>query len=178
MSRKRWDEVVQRLNKRQSTKVAEVGVWTGKMSERMLRMAPNMTLWMIDRWAAPAADDSYASSGSEISARGQNVHDAAYHKCCNIAQSFKGRAHILKSDSSEAAEQFNDGFFDVVFIDGDHSYDGCRRDILAWRSKVKAGGWLGGHDYDHPDQGEVKRAVDEIFPHIVLGENRTWWVKL
>lgn len=178
MSAKRWDELLKRLNKRTPTNVAEVGVWAGKMSQRLLKAAPLMSLYMIDRWTKPPADDSYAHSGSEISERPQPLHDAAYRKCLGIAKTYKGRAHIVKSDSVAAAALYDDGFFDIVFIDGDHSYEGCLRDIVAWRSKVRPGGWIGGHDYAHPDQGEVKRAVDQLFRSIVLGDNRTWWVRM
>jgi len=54
----------------------------------------------------------------------------------------------------------------MVFIDGDHTYQGCRGDILAWLPRVAPGGVLALHDYrkaadDKPHPG-VDRAVDEL----------------
>jgi predicted O-methyltransferase YrrM len=60
---------------------------------------------------------------------------------------------------------------DLVFIDGDHSYEGCKGDIQAWLPRIKPGGFLVLHDYrkpagDKPHPG-VDQAVDELL-HGVL----------
>lgn len=36
---------------------------------------------------------------------------------------------------------------DLIFIDGDHSYEGCIGDLLAWSPHVKRDGLLAIHDY-------------------------------
>lgn len=36
---------------------------------------------------------------------------------------------------------------DLVFIDGDHSYEGCKRDIEAWLPNIRPGGYIAIHDY-------------------------------
>lgn len=64
---------------------------------------------------------------------------------------------------------------DMVFIDGDHSYEGCKGDIEAWLPNIKPGGILAVHDYKkatltydedtcpHPRPWPgVDRAVDEL----------------
>lgn len=49
----------------------------------------------------------------------------------------------------------------VLFIDGDHSYAGCKRDIDAWYPKMKKGGVMFFHDCDETSPG-VMRAVTEF----------------
>lgn len=57
---------------------------------------------------------------------------------------------VLKMTSEDGAKRFPDGHFDLVFVDAGHDYENCKADILAWRSKVRPGGILFGHDYrDH-----------------------------
>lgn len=64
---------------------------------------------------------------------------------------------------------------DLVFIDADHSYNGCKGDIEAWLPNIKPGGILAIHDYKkdtltydeatcpHPRPWPgVDRAVDEL----------------
>jgi predicted O-methyltransferase YrrM len=64
---------------------------------------------------------------------------------------------------------------DFVFIDGDHSYEGCKGDIEAWLPNIKPGGIIAIHDYKkhllqydestcpHPRPWPgVDRAVDEL----------------
>jgi predicted O-methyltransferase YrrM len=47
---------------------------------------------------------------------------------------------------------------DMLFIDGDHSYEAVKADLRDWLPSIKPGGWLAMHDIDQPD---VRRAFDE-----------------
>jgi len=50
---------------------------------------------------------------------------------------------------------------DMLFIDGDHSFEGCSQDIMAWVRHLSKGGLVCFHDYTNsPD---VRRAVDTHF---------------
>ncbi len=53
---------------------------------------------------------------------------------------------LVRGDSAESAALFPDGSVFAVWIDGDHSEEGVRRDVLAWLPKVAPGGILAGHD--------------------------------
>lgn len=66
----------------------------------------------------------------------------------------------LRGDSARMAANFDDASLDSIFIDGDHSYAGCRRDLEAWLPKLKPGGRIAGHDAV-PGEG-VQQAVVEI----------------
>ena len=96
----------------------------------------------------------------------------------------KDRANIIRLRSTEAAEIVSDASRDFVFIDADHSYEGCAADIAAWAPKVKPGGWLCGHDYDVPQFPKfgVKQAVDEFIEKngllLELGENFTYFIRI
>lgn len=50
----------------------------------------------------------------------------------------------------------------VLFIDGDHSYKGCKRDILAWYPRMEKGGVMLFHDCDESSPGVVQ-AVFEFY---------------
>jgi predicted O-methyltransferase YrrM len=63
---------------------------------------------------------------------------------------------------------FHNVKFDMIYIDGDHAYEGCLRDLLLSHQKIKSGGWIMGHDYDmNMEKAQtryefgVKQAVDE-----------------
>lgn len=51
---------------------------------------------------------------------------------------------------------------DMLFIDGDHSYDAVAADLRMWLPSLKAGGVLAMHDIDLPD---VKRAFEDVVVH-------------
>jgi hypothetical protein len=177
---KRWDEILKSVKNIKVPMVAEIGVDNGKTSKQLLAQHQGLILYMVDWWQKPPADNTYAHSGASIAIQDNNYFSRTEQNCRAIANQYKKRAFILKGDSVKQAELIDAGKLDLVFIDADHSYEGCKRDILAWKSKVKKGGYVSGHDYAHPDQGEVKKAVDEIFgsDKIILGENRTWFYKV
>lgn len=51
---------------------------------------------------------------------------------------------------------------DYLFVDGDHSYDGCAGDIKAWLPHLRLKGLVAFHDYGSPNWPDVKVAVDEL----------------
>jgi hypothetical protein len=49
-------------------------------------------------------------------------------------------------ESKDAASIFKDKSCDLIFIDGDHSFEATIQDIEMWKPKVKPSGILCGHD--------------------------------
>jgi predicted O-methyltransferase YrrM len=81
----------------------------------------------------------------------------------------------IKMPSVQAAMQFEDNTFDLVFIDANHTYPAVVNDLKAWIPKVKPGGIIAGHDYGEPCG--VKQAVDERFTNPnVMGT--VWYVEV
>jgi len=78
--------------------------------------------------------------------------------------------------SLEAAKFIAHPMFDFVFIDADHTYQAVKDDILAWRPKVKPGGWLCGHDFANP-KDQVQQAVEELCEGFELDSDDTWFVR-
>lgn len=72
------------------------------------------------------------------------------------------RACIFECTSKVAAIKFMKNVVNLVFIDGNHSYEYVKQDIdLYWRA-VKNWGIMAVHDYNHVNFPGVKRAVDEF----------------
>ena len=65
----------------------------------------------------------------------------------------------------------------LFFIDGDHSYEGCKADIEAWLPKLREGGVMAGHDYEHPQFPGVKKSVDEIFDEVEVFSDMVWLIR-
>lgn len=181
MSGKRWHAVIDRMPRDRPIYGAEVGVWDGRMSEQLLRELDNLILVCVDRWEPPSKDDSYYNSGSSIARQNQEVYNISYGMYRQRTDPFRDRVIEIKDDSVAATAGIKNMVLDFVFLDGDHSYAGVTRDIIAWLPKVKIGGYIGGHDYGHPDQGQVERAVLDYFadfPGVIeIDRNRTWFYR-
>jgi predicted O-methyltransferase YrrM len=56
------------------------------------------------------------------------------------------KVDVSQGLSHELADAFGPESVDMVFIDGDHSYNGVKRDFDAWFDKIKTGGYFAFHD--------------------------------
>lgn len=71
---------------------------------------------------------------------------------------------FMQQPSPDAADRFDDLSLDFVWIDADHSEDAFRADVVAWLPKLKTGGYIGGHDYDHPQHPGIAVVCHELLP--------------
>lgn len=58
----------------------------------------------------------------------------------------------------EVVKTFQDKKLRFVFVDADHHYETCKRDIQDWSPLVEQGGWISFHDINFPT---VDRAIRE-----------------
>lgn len=162
---------------------AEIGVLVGTLSGRILKARPGVRLLMIDNWEVEAAQPEAYKATRDVHAHHDRARVRLHEKAARaVAAAYPGRATVIKDHSDAAARRIADGSLDLVFIDADHSYDGCRADIRAWYPKIKPGGWIGGHDYENPDPSfafGVTQAVDDWAwssgRPIETDLNFTWW---
>ena len=73
------------------------------------------------------------------------------------------RAEPVVSDSLAAAQKLavRRGAIDLIFIDGDHSYEACKADIGAWAPFVKRGGVIAFHDFGSRASGVTQAIFEE-----------------
>lgn len=170
--------ILKRLEDVPGPTVAEIGVFTGDLSIILLAARPDLRLLMVDPYETYEQTEDYKASGDFHTTMTADQHKWARKMASKGTDFAWYRREQAVMTSLQAAEEY-ERIFDLVFIDGDHSYKGCREDIDAWRPLVKEGGWLSGHDYrtDMPGFG-VKDAVDATFTHFELDANYTWFVRL
>ena len=63
---------------------------------------------------------------------------------------------------------------DLVYIDADHSYEGCWSDIFLYGPKARK--VLCGDDFGNPGLPGVRKAVEQVFPGVKVAEP-FWWVE-
>ncbi len=118
---------------------AEIGVQRGDFSAVIRESWMNGTIHLIDRWKY---DEDYKDVAN-ISYREQ-LNNYLY-VVTRFSENYDVK--IYRMDSEEAATHFPDEYFDWIYIDADHSYEGCKRDLNAWYPKLKKGGMFCGHDF-------------------------------
>lgn len=180
----RADEILARFPEKNDVIGAEIGVFAGELSQRLLTRSPDLTLYMVDCWEAEGHSQEYVDSGDFHASLPQVDQDSCYQRTIDNTFFAGPRAIILKRRSVEAAKLVPDKFLDFAFIDADHTYDGCKADLVAWYPKITSGGYICGHDYDHDQYKNwgVKEAVDEFCAAnnlvVEIGDNYTWFAKV
>jgi hypothetical protein len=145
---------------------AEVGVLRGENAREILREWNNVSkLWLIDNYKG-------------------NLHE--FDTANEILLQWRDRYAWIIDDSVSAASKLPE--LDFAYIDGDHSYNGVKRDIETYWPKLKNFAVLCGHDYN-PRWESLKgiiQAVDEFaekgnFKHdknfftATTGSSSDWW---
>lgn len=161
---------------KEATRIIEVGVWKGR-STKVLAAKTKGTVWAVDHWqGCPSDPAQHEKLYTEADESGDAIY-AQFRE--NLAEEIKaGKVVPVRMGSVEAARYLlgeHGPIFDFVFIDADHSYEGCKGDIEAYRGLVREGGVLAGHDIHWEG---VKRAVDEAFPVVELGPGSIWRVTI
>lgn len=150
----------------QGMKMAEIGVYRGAYSKHLITTNPSV-LYLIDIWRHINDDGVYAKlDGCNDS---DKVHLRNMKKVEKIFEN-DSRGYVIQGDGVEVSQKFAKGDLDCVYIDGDHSYNGCLRDLRAYAPKISDTGFIFGHDYtDVYDWIQVPQAIDTF-----LSENPSW----
>lgn len=174
-----YDKVMKELTRRalassdphRKITVVEIGAWRGRSS-----------FYLVDNHAGISAHniyivDTWLGSKSEIETHHALAKEVnLYVDFMRNMQKLHGRFTPIRATSIEAAEIFDNGTVDYVFIDGEHTYEAVKADIEAWLPKLSNIGIIAGHDYDSNWPGVIK-AVHEKFGDAVKVEGDVWIIE-
>jgi hypothetical protein len=142
-------------------KILEVGVAWGYHAEHLLLNLPSVTYTGIDPYLSDYdKNDAFPQFVAELfHDENQPAMDRLYEAVkLGLDEKFPGRSTIVRKKSTIWIHE-NSEKFDVIFLDGDHTYATVRTELPLYWEALNKGGVLAGDDYDWP---EVKRAVDEF----------------
>jgi hypothetical protein len=150
------NELITRYFPKHSTGM-EVGVFRGEFASFLLDTLEPKHLYLADPF-----ESAPVRSGDKDGLHIQTVSNLRQYYVENIVPKFGSLPNVslIPDYSFNVLPLIPDGSLDWIYIDGDHSYEGCRKDLELAKQKVKAGGIIAGHDYC-PQFG-VMKAVDEF----------------
>lgn len=109
-----------------------------------------------------------------------------YVTCVDIIQTVKMRSLLNSNNKIKFYNmRFQDFFqnlnqkFDLIYIDGDHSYESAFRDINQSLPYIVDGGFISGHDYNSMTPGVIE-AVNKIFKSndVEVYSDSSWIIKI
>lgn len=124
----------------------EIGSFEGASAVWLMDHRPKLTLTCVDIFG-PAFDD----------VTGEYEH--RFER--NVAE-YGDRVKKLKGKSADVLKTLHPGnTYDLIYIDGDHSYEGALADVQLAYPMLEQGGIMIFDDYDNAEFG-VKKAIDEF----------------
>jgi lipopolysaccharide biosynthesis glycosyltransferase len=150
-------------SKLSNPKIVEIGVFRGDFLDFLVK---NCSFESID------AIDLFEGVTCSGDADGNNVvyYDVG-KSYLELVNKYKNVLNVRmhKTNSITFLQSQEDDTYDIIYIDGDHSYNGVKNDLVNAYNKIKNGGYIMGHDYEmnmektkNVYEFGVKRAVDEF----------------
>jgi predicted O-methyltransferase YrrM len=140
--------------------VVEIGCWMGKSTHAILSACTG----------AVYAVDHFNGSPSELHDTHRQATTTKIRPLFDRNVGMFPHLIVLEMDSVLASQRFEDRSVDMVFIDGEHTYEAFKRDLEAWMPKCRV--LLCGHDRN--DDG-VARGLTEILKNKFTNEAGSIW---
>jgi hypothetical protein len=134
--------------------IIEIGVFKGTFAKFLQTFSP-CKLILIDPWVEGEILYSGDQDGNNI-----KIYKAEelYREVSEYFLEYKN-VIVYKDFSYNVLNNLEENSVDLIYIDGDHSYEGCKKDLILSYSIVKNGGWICGHDYEM----NMQKAEKELF---------------
>jgi len=145
---------------------AEIGVWTGAFAAALCRANSALHLLCVDPWQpyTDYRDTKEKRKWPGIYEQAQATL-APYH--CDLIRQF----------SMEAVKDVPLDSLDFVYIDGNHSFEFVVQDLAFWSRRVRSGGIISGHDYQHyPSKRWCFHVVEAVNAYTDAYQIAPWFV--
>lgn len=159
------------ITEHEVSSVVEVGSFMGLSAVWFAQRVERVTC--VDAWYEPA---TYESENNLVGTlrrwelprdffalfRDNVMRSGFWHKIHPV----RGHSHYVHGEVAPA---------DLIYVDGDHSYDGCKRDIELYLPKARK--LICGDDYSERNGFGVIEAVKELLPSH-QSDGPFWWAVL
>lgn len=143
--------------------IVELGVYHGKTA---LQMAWGATqghgahVWAVDPWDMPG--NVYGTDMGDLGGA------RAWARYWVRSLGYANKISLVHGFSHEVAGSWSGSKIGLLFVDGDHTAEGARRDIESWAPHLAKGAVIAIDDYVNPNYPGVAEAVDALVSEGVL----------
>jgi hypothetical protein len=145
---------------------AEIGVFTGLFSAVLLDVAKPSRAYFVDPWWE-AHGPTYPNWGNYTD-YGRLSTEVAYRTAVRRIDSHahNARTEVLVDYSTTFFTKMPDRYFDWIYLDSTHSYEGTVKELELIKTKLKSGGILAGDDWHndstHRHYGITKAVLEAV----------------
>jgi hypothetical protein len=146
-------------------KIVELGSFLGRSTRALADNTPG-TVWAVDDWKGPR---DFGEWEPEVSA---GVFPGFIE---NMGDLIQAKKVVPVKSKHEELDISTLPVPDMVFLDGHHTYEATKREILRWQARLQPGGLLCGHDANWES---VAQAVSEVLPRAETAPGTQIWHSL
>ena len=153
---------IELVNELSLRNIAEIGVYRGDFAKEVLEKSQSIDKYtMVDPWRN-------LTHWNKPWNKDNDTFDGYYQETLDKTDFAKEKRHVLRGKTTEVIDQIEDNFYDLAYIDGDHTLKGITIDLINLWPKVKEDGFILGDDFSptiwqHSDKYEPTM----IFPFAV-----------
>jgi hypothetical protein len=136
-------------------KIAELGVFRGDFAEEIFKRMNPKELSLVDIWSGSFGSGDKDGNNHTVVENMEEIFISLrmrYHKNDNV--------NVIRKNSIDFLNSYNDNYFDMIYVDADHSYNAVLNDLELSYKKIKNTGILSGHDY--VKNTEIELAVNHF----------------
>lgn len=111
--------------------IAEIGVFKGDFTEKILDICQPKKLILIDIWGSDRYNDSHYLQIQEKFKR----------------QISSGQVEVIRALSFDGISEVSDNYFDWIYLDTDHKLETTKKELDLLLPKMKTDAVIAGHDY-------------------------------
>jgi predicted O-methyltransferase YrrM len=143
------DKLTELITPMEGQRIVDVGTGWGESAEFFSNLKPDWTIYTID--------------GFGLYGDGRIYPELEHEKVLQISEKIWDLGNVIQI-LGNSNTLFWELPIDVLFIDGDHRYDGCMSDYCNFAGFVVKGGLIVFDDYNQPDYplNGVQQVVSEI----------------
>ena len=156
-----------------NSKLVEVGVWKGDFSKQIWNISNPNLLVLVDSWTFDEKVRGCAPQVNGEEPLNQNFFSQAKKDTYNKFENFQN-VHILDLNSLDASSNYEDNFFDYIYIDAEHTYEAVSIDLKAWYPKLKKNGTLFGDDY-YWREADDTLSLHKAYQEFILNNHIKKW---
>jgi hypothetical protein len=136
--------------------ICEIGVFKGDFSKFLKDNLDPKELHLIDIFEGMMCSGD--KDGNNI------IYSDLSRDYENLLTFFQNDKSVFlhKGKSFDILNGFEDNYFDIIYIDGDHTYEGVKKDLEVSLKKIKKTGFICGHDYTQDKFPGVVKAVSDF----------------
>ena len=144
-------------------KIVEIGVFKGDFLDYIVKNCPIGSIDAVDLFEGNTCSGD--ADGNHV------VHYDVGTSYLELLAKYRETPSVRlhRANSISFLQRCENNTYDIIYIDGDHSYHGVKHDLINAYTKIKNGGYIMGHDYEmnmkkahHMYDFGVKAAVDEF----------------